>query len=287
MDCRVLDSTSPSEGLTLGDLWARMGPAERGIEWVDVERFPLLAKFIFTGEKLSIQVHPEDDYARAHEGEPWGKSEMWYVVDAAIGAWVGVGLDRKMDFEEFEKLLNEPEIEGALRRIPAKAGDVIYVPAGTLHTIGPGLILCEIQQYSDVTYRVYDYDRIGLDGRKRALHLKQALAVTRLSTPEAGRVALSPVSSNQESGQRLLACPFFVVEKHGGEKPFELSQDPSHFDLLIICSGKGRLSSARSEMQCQEGDAFLMPANVGAVGLEPEEPMELLRAYAPKGRTHP
>lgn len=279
-----LESRVSGEGLssresTLGKLWERMPPEERGAALAGLDHFPLLVKFVFTADKLSIQVHPDDAYARRHAGEPWGKSELWYVVTAEPGAWVQVGLKAGMTREQLQQLCRTPAVEAALHTVPVKAGDAVYLPAGTLHSIGPGLCLCEVQQYSDLTFRVYDYDRPGLDGRPRTLHLEEALAVTRLQTPEAGLVQPAALDSSGAGGQRLLACPYFVVEKYQPAKALEVRLAPAHFDLLVFLSGAGQMQAGANRMDFSSGDAFLVTADEETVRIEPRRPTELLRAY--------
>jgi len=256
-----------------------MTPAEQGTAVAGWSRFPLLAKFLFTAEKLSVQLHPDNSYAQQHEGEPWGKSEMWYVIDAAAGAWVRVGFDPGFTRARLQPLLGTAGVEEALNSVPVRGGDAVYVPAGTLHSIGPGLILCEIQQYSDVTYRVYDYDRPGLDGRRRPLQLEQALAAVRLETPEAGRRTPVQLPAGRGQGQLVVASPHFVVEKYETQKPFEIFSEPVHFSLLIFCAGAGRLGSGTLPFPYQKGDAFLVSANSPVLEVAPAEPSLWLRAY--------
>ncbi len=280
VSCRVLcPGRSPSEG-TLGELWAQMTAAERGSELAGLERFPLLLKFIFTADKLSVQVHPDNAYAQLHQNEPWGKTEMWYVVAAEAEAWVRVGLRPGITRAELQRIFGKPELEDALHHIPVQAGDAIFVPAGTVHAIGPGLCLCEIQQYSDVTYRIYDYDRPGLDGRKRALHTEQALAVARLETPEAGRVAPMRLALPNCEAERFVSGPYFVVERYRSESACELTIDPRRFSLLVFYSGKGRVSTGLNGLDYTAGDALLVSADSVRIAIEPTLPTEFLRASA-------
>lgn len=279
MKCHVLGTDASLGQETLGELWTRMTPAERGPGLLGLKRFPLLTKFIFTAQKLSIQVHPDDTHARRYEGEPWGKTEVWYVVDAKPGAWVRVGVKPGIPLAKLRPLFGKHEIEDCLNYIALRAGEVVYVPAGTIHTIGPGLCLCEVQQYSDITYRIYDYDRVGLDGRKRPLHLEKALAVVRPEAPEAGRVVPVPLTDCKTQGQVLVASPYFVVEKHGIRDTIKLVSDSSHFDLVVFSRGKGTLSSGSNQMNYVKGDSFLVFANAGRAEVRPSEASEFLRLY--------
>lgn len=204
--------------------WGRKGlaplfpeaPADRAIGEVWYEPpagsgLPLL-KFIFTEQKLSVQVHPEDDYARLHHNGANGKTEAWYILDARPGSRLGLGLKRAISLPEARQACLSGEIETLLDWRPARAGDVVYVPAGTIHAIGEGLTLFEIQEESDITYRLYDY------GRPRELHLDHGLAVSRLEpfVAQQTRRQLGP-------GRELLVdCPWFRLEYHCFEKPSNL-----------------------------------------------------------------
>ncbi|MDA2913598.1 class I mannose-6-phosphate isomerase [Acidobacteriia bacterium AH_259_A11_L15] len=280
LECRLLEPGAREARQTLRERWVKMTAEERGRNAAGLERFPLLIKFLFTAEKLSIQVHPDNAYAREKENEPWGKTEMWHVVAAEPGGWVRVGAKPGMDPEAFRATLGKPEIEERLSHILVSAGDTIFVPAGTVHAIGPGLCLCEIQQYSDLTYRIYDYHRPGLDGKPRGLHLEQARAVARPYTPEAGKVAPQPLDRRLE-GRLLAASPYFVTEKYSAEKSWELPDDPGHFDLLVVCCGRGKLAAQSAEWDYAPGDAFLALANAGPVEVRPEQSGEFLRVYVP------
>lgn len=255
-----------------------MGKERRGDAVTGWGRFPLLAKFLFTADKLSVQVHPEDEFARRHEGEPWGKSEVWYVLEAEPGAWVRVGLKQEVGRTELERIFGSPAVEQGLRQIPLRPGDVVSIPAGTLHSIGPGLVLCEIQQYSDVTYRVYDYERLGLDGQRRWLHLEKARAAVHLNTPEAGRLCPPPLKEGRE-GRVLFSGARFVVQHFSSTTQVSSPVDPSHFDLVVFLKGSGAIGAGGEGMRFKPGDAFLVAANAGGMEVAPNKPSEWLRTY--------
>ncbi len=194
-----------ANGKRLGEMWF---PAE-----------PLLVKFIFTSEKLSVQVHPDDAYAARHETGR-GKTEMWCVMEAKPGARLAAGLRRPMNRDELRAAALDGSLEQELRWFEVRPGEAYYIPAGTVHAIGPGLTLCEVQQFSDITYRLYDY------GRPRELHLEKALDVARM-VPEAGPVSLP------------FACPYFrvAVVREGTMGP----------GLLVVLTGSGRLDGQPCE----------------------------------------
>ena len=155
-------------------------PEAAGESCRDFERFPVLIKLIDAHDNLSVQVHPDDAYALAHEGE-YGKTEMWYIVDAEPGAELLYGFARDVTKEEFRRAIEENTLLDLVRHVPVRPGDVFFIPAGTLHAIGKGILIAEIQQNSNTTYRVYDYGRVGKDGKPRELHIAKALDVTRLT----------------------------------------------------------------------------------------------------------
>jgi mannose-6-phosphate isomerase len=193
-------------GETLGEL-AR---ADAAAFEADANGFPLLVKMLFPREKLSVQVHPNDAEAQA-QGLPRGKTECWYIVQAEPGATVAVGLKEPMTSEQVRAAIADKTLEGKLRHLPVKAGDMVYVDAGTVHAIGPGVTVLETQEYSDITYRLYDY------GRPRELHVEQGLNVVR-SSNEAGLV--KPVE--KEGFVRLVTSPYFVVDRFSVEGEAEL-----------------------------------------------------------------
>ena len=203
-------------GETLGEL-ARGNPAAFG---ADTNGFPLLIKMLFPREKLSVQVHPNDAEAQA-VGHPRGKTECWYIVQAEPGATVAVGLKEPMTGEQVRAAIADQTLEGKLRHLPVKAGDMVYVDAGTVHAIGPGVTVLETQEYSDITYRLYDY------GRPRELHVEHGLAVVRNSN-EAG--LLAPVAKH--GFVRLVASPYFVVDRFSVDGEAELG-DVGKMQILV------------------------------------------------------
>lgn len=207
-------------GMKVGEVWF-LGPGG--------EPLPLLVKFVFTSEKLSVQVHPPDDYAWKHEGTP-GKTEMWHVLRAAPGAAIALGLNRRITREHLRQAALSGEIEGLLNWVPVSPGDTIFTPTGTIHAIGAGVALLEIQQQSDITYRLYDY------GRPRELHLEKALDVSCLE-PHPGKTAPRPIAPGLE---RLVACPWFVTERIAARGRYEIPAAPAPY-LLIAVEGRGNL----------------------------------------------
>lgn len=173
--------------------------------------FPVLIKLIDAARPLSVQVHPDDAYAQRVEGEP-GKTEMWYVVDAQPGAQLYYGFQRELTREEAARRIADGTLTDVLNAVPVKAGDVFFIDAGTVHAIGAGILIAEIQQNSNTTYRVFDYGRLGADGKPRALHVEKALDVARLCPPERPAGPMGKPEQNGDCTSTLLAkCGYFTA----------------------------------------------------------------------------
>ncbi|MBR1470018.1 MAG: cupin domain-containing protein [Lachnospiraceae bacterium] len=219
-----------------------------------LQAFPLLVKFIDAKQDLSVQVHPDDDYALSRENE-YGKNEMWYVIDAEPGAGLYVGFCRDVDRDEVERRIADNTIMEVLNFFPTKAGDVFFIPAGTVHAIGAGNLICEIQQSSNCTYRLYDYDRRDKFGNPRELHLQKALEVLDYKKYVPGEFTVE-----QASGQKQIRCKYFetsVAEVNGREKI--VLTDESFLSVVCI-AGSGSLRLGEDAMPLQAGDSFFVPA---------------------------
>jgi mannose-6-phosphate isomerase len=245
--------------------WYPRGASKTGEVWFVAPEEPrLLVKFLFTSEKLSVQVHPRDTASGP------GKTEMWHVLRAAPDACVALGFERPLDRDEARAAALSGEIEGLLRWYPAHPGDTFFVPAGTVHAIGAGLVLCEIQQYSDVTYRLYDY------GRPRELHLDAALAVADLGRHPG---AVAPLDLG--GGRRLLAeCPYFRTESViiDGSADRELTQaGRPRAEILICLEGGGQFDG----QEFAPGQVWVVPAHADAFRVSPRTSARFLRVWVP------
>lgn len=281
LGCRV--ATGPFSGRDLGAAWAAMPREWRGKRLAGVNEFPLLVKFIFPNDKLSIQVHPDDAYAAAHERAAGGKgkTEMWYVIAAEPGTKVLVGLKPGVDKQKFLAALSGGTVEELLPALPVRAGDTFFVPAGTPHTIGPGMILCEVQEYSDLTYRVYDYGRVDAQGRPRKLHIEKAVAVTNFGGTAGGKTSAMALPAARGQRSLLAGCRYFATERWEFAAPAEIQTSPDHFDVLVILSGGGELLRNGHAAAYRRGENWFVPASSGMVRLVPNEATVLLRAYVP------
>ncbi len=280
-DCRF--APGPFAGRALGEVWPQMPAEWAGTRVSKDGPFPLLVKFLFPEDKLSVQVHPNDDYARRHEAASGsqGKTEMWYAITAREGAEVCVGLRHGVTADSFRRALAEGSVEDCLGRLSVHAGDAIFVPAGTAHTIGPGMVLCEIQEHSDLTYRVFDYNRLTADGQARALHIPQALAVMNFGEQSGGRIEPVRITRGPVTETYFIACRYFAAEKWEFAERIAAVTRPEHFELLIILSGSGRIAWADDSIAYAPAQLWLLPAALSAYQLAPESGTSLLRTYVP------
>jgi mannose-6-phosphate isomerase len=270
-------------GRTLGEVWPSLPEEWTGTALRGLPRIPLLVKFIFPEEKLSVQVHPDDAYAEQNESAAGGvgKTEMWYVVSAREGAAVRVGLHPNVTRESFQRAIVDGTAENCLGSAAVHAGDAIFVPPGTAHTICPGVVLCEIQQHSDITYRVFDYDRVGADGKPRALHIRQALDVMTFGEQSGGLCDPVRITRGAVTETLYAACRYFATERWEFRERIAAVTAPEHFDLLIFLEGAGRIELADGAESFAPAQVWLLPAALGAYQLAPDSATTLLRAYVP------
>jgi mannose-6-phosphate isomerase len=281
-------ANGPFAGKSLGEIWPALP-----IEWAGTladrtAPFPLLVKFIFSEDKLSVQVHPDDDYAGRHEklpdGSPArGKTEMWYAMGAREGAEVLVGLKPEITLEKFKRAIGEGTAEDCLQRIGVRAGEAIFVPAGTAHTLGAGLVLAEIQEQSDLTYRVFDYNRHDAHGRARELHIEQALRVMRFGEQRGGRIEPIRTERDGVTVTHFIACRFFATEKWEFAAKARGTTSREHFDLMVILEGSGEIECGDGRFPYGPAEAWLFPAALGDFHFAAKSRTALLRTYVPNG----
>jgi mannose-6-phosphate isomerase len=268
-------------GKTLGEAWPAMPPEWTGASLDRGAAFPLLVKFIFSEDKLSVQVHPDDAYAAKHENGGRGKTEMWYAMNARPGAEVLAGLRPEVTRESFEKAIAAGTAEDCLVHVPVRAGDVVFVPAGTTHTIGAGLVLCEIQQQSDTTYRVYDYNRRDVKGNTRELHIEKALEVIRFGEQLGGKITPVLTESDGVAKTYFVACPYFATAKWEFAGRAAASTSRERFELLIFLEGGGNIEWASSHAEYGPAQVWLLPAALGAFALAADSRTSVLRTFVP------
>ncbi len=268
-DCIV--DTGPLAGQTFSAVFHQHGEELVGAGAAHRERFPLLMKILFPQEKLSVQVHPGDAMAREH-GEPHGKTECWYALEAEPGAAVALGLHPGATPDAVKAAIESNTLEELLEWVPVEKGDMIFVDAGTVHAVGPGVVLLETQQNSDMTYRLYDY------GRPRELHLEDGLKATRLETA-AGKVP--PQTDGNHA--LLVRSNYFRVDRYrlaaNGTEEFVTPSQETAVQLVFAAGGSGSLQSENeAPIQLRRGELAVVPACVSRWRLVAAEPMEVLRA---------
>jgi mannose-6-phosphate isomerase len=276
--CKV--ANGPLQGRSLAELSAECGPSLVGDAAKDPVRFPLLLKFLFPHEKLSVQVHP-DDHAARQIGEAWGKTECWYVAHAQLGAQVALGLKSGVSKAQFEEAVHEKRAEELLNWVDVFAGDLIYVAGGTVHTLGPGAIIVETQQQSDTTYRLYDY------GRPRELHLREGLSVLKEEVRSGKVVRREPCAMKGNNRcSRLVASPYFVVEMFELKEPHEFGPDDarnkSSVQILVVVEGCGVVEIEGSDpVAVAKGEAVVVPASFDEFRVRPQWTMKFLKSSLP------
>jgi mannose-6-phosphate isomerase len=279
----------PFAGSKIADVWPEMPQSWTGPRKSVDAPFPLLAKFLFPGDKLSVQVHPDDDYARANEAAlgGTGKTEMWYALAAEPDSGVWAGLKPGVTRQVLRRAIDEGSVEECLARVPVSAGDAVFVPAGTAHMIGPGLVLCEIQQNSDITYRMHDFGRKTADGTTRPLHVEKSLAVLAFDRQHSGKLQTVHTNADGVRTTYLVACKYFAVEKWESAAPVRARTNGEHFEIWIALHGHGSMKCESSERDAprshaySEGEAWFIPAGLGDWSIEPRGATTLLRAFVP------
>lgn len=230
-----------------------------GTRSVDFEYFPVLIKLIDAKDNLSIQVHPDNEYAQRVEGE-FGKTEIWYVLDATNGAQLVYGFKEKISSEEFKEAIENNTLLDVLNTVKVKKGDLFFIEAGTVHAIGKGTLIAEIQQNSNSTYRVYDYGRVGADGKPRELHIKKAVDVSKTEPP---KYDIKPMGEPEKfdgyTSTLLTKCNLFTVNHYNITKSVSLEADEKSFNHILVTEGCGELDG----LELKKGDSFFVPANYG------------------------
>ena len=267
-------ATAPYEGLTLSAYIEKAGKSVLGENCLRFEDFPVLIKFIDAKKPLSIQVHPSDEYALRVEHE-YGKTEMWYVLDCEEGASLYFGVNREISKEEFKQRIEDNTILEVLDEIKVKKGDVFFIEAGTIHAIGAGILICEIQQNSNTTYRVYDYARRDDAGNLRELHVEKALDVSVLRPSDTTDRQEDEVAVKGGTKRLLGACTYFRVEKLCVFDRMQLTVGEDSFASLVAVSGSGTVQSKDGAVDFQPGESVFVPAGSGEITIE--GPCEILK----------
>lgn len=262
-DGKSIVASGEFAGKTLPEYIAEKGNSVLGTNCARFEYFPILIKLIDAKDNLSVQVHPSNDYAMRVEGE-YGKTEMWYIVDCEEGAELLYGFKHEITSEEFaERIANNTLLE-VTNNVPVHKGDVFFIEAGTLHAIGKGILIAEIQQNSNTTYRIYDYGRVGADGKPRPLHVEKACEVTELVPPKYPTSAQG-VPEKMDGGVKTLlrSCEYFNVNKLELDGAVTLTASDASFNSVLVLDGNCTVSANDEDISASKGDSLFIDAGTG------------------------
>ena len=278
-DCVV--TNGPLAKRSLADLSKEFGAELVGTAARDPERFPLLLKFLFPEQHLSVQVHPDDKTAQGF-GEPWGKTECWYVAHAKPGAKIALGLKPGVTTAQFEQSVQQNRAEELLNWVNVYQGEMIYVAGGTVHTLGPGAIIVETQQQSDTTYRLYDY------GRPRPLHLERGLASVKEKNASGKVIRPAPLAIHGGKSRQssMIAAPYFTVDLFELKEPHVFSttdrSNKTSVQILVAVEGCGVVETqGRDPVTLAKGDAVVIPSVTQGFTVRPQWQVEFLKASVP------
>jgi len=251
-----------SAGLTLKEYIDRTGRGVLGTDCDKFEQFPILVKLIDAKDRLSVQVHPNNEYALKNEGG-YGKTEMWYVVESEPDASLYYGFEKQISKEEFEQRIQNNTLLEVLHKAEVHPGDVFFIESGTLHAIGAGILVAEIQQSSNSTYRIYDYGRIGADGKPRELHIAKALDVTKLE-PSPARPLNKAEAFDGYSRTLLASCEYFTVYEMELTTKAEMNADSTSFHSILCLDGEAALWNGEKQLtSIEKGGSVFVPAGMG------------------------
>ncbi len=246
------------EGMSFAE-FAKNNPEKLGLNCEKFENFPILIKLIDAFDNLSVQVHPDNDYAMRVEGE-YGKTEMWYIVDCDDDASLIYGFKDEISKEEFKNCIEQNTLLSVVNSVKVNKGDVFFIQAGTLHAIGKGILIAEIQQNSNTTYRVYDYGRVGADGKPRALHVEKALDVTKLEKAPQYICDEEKIFDGAKV-RKLAKCEYFDVSEICVDEKIDIIADKSSFNSLLFVDGKGTIESDGITLEFKKGDSIFVSAD--------------------------
>jgi mannose-6-phosphate isomerase len=262
-------ASGPLAGVTLRDLVRERPDELLGPALADRKQFPLLVKFIDANQPLSVQVHPDDEQARVLAGDN-GKTEAWVIVHAEPGSLIYAGLRPGVGRDEFAQALKTGQVEPHLHRFEARPGQCVFIPAGTVHAIGAGIVLAEIQQMSDTTFRVFDWGRVGPDGKPRQLHIDEALVVIEFARGPVNPVEVEAGPVEGGTCERLVRCPQFTLGRLRLTSTSAVG-DLGRFTILIGMEGSAEVRSGPAREVLQTGETLLLPAGLGRCDLAPRE----------------
>lgn len=251
-----LIASGDHEGKTLSEYFDAVGWESAGSYAAKRKRLPIMVKYIDARENLSIQVHPGEKYARKHENDG-GKNEMWYILAADEGAYLYLGFNRDVTKQEVRAAVKNGTIEELLNKVYVKKGEVFYIHTGTVHAIGAGCLVCEIQQTSDATYRLYDYGRTDDNGKPRQLHLKKALEVLHLKRTPVPMVR-SVSSINRKAKKMLGIVGRMTVTEYNASGEFSYVNPDAQFSVALVLEGEGKMKGAEGVTRIVQGESYIL-----------------------------
>lgn len=272
-------AAGPESGKTLHQLITEQGRVILGRN-AGLAQFPLLIKFLDATDRLSLQVHPNDDQARARMRHAQGKTEAWVVIDALPGSRIFAGLKAGVDRAQLASALEAGDVESCLHSFAARRGDCVYLPAGTVHAIGEGILLAEIQQTSDITYRLFDWGRTGADGKPRELHIVPGLECTDFARGPVNPAMPLQISVAPFGIEELVRCDYFVLRRHTLSQRCILERE-DRFHILMILAGEGTLISGADRIALSCGQTVLVPAVSPQLEIAPRGEILFLETYLP------
>jgi len=275
-DQSIVDQ-GPLAGTRLGELVQQRGPELLGRHHPQ-PRFPLLVKFLDAAHSLSVQVHPNDEQAARLSPPDLGKTEAWYILSADPGSRIYAGLRSGVDRQQLADAICRGMCENVLHHFEPKAGDCLFIPAGTVHALGAGLLVAEVQQSSDTTFRLYDWNRVGPDGKPRPLHIEEGLAVVDFQRGPVDPVQPQPAGSPGVS--RLVDCDKFIMDRWAFDVPQATGGD-DRFHIICVLQGAVRIGRDPHAAPLSKGGTAMLPASMGNVKLVPQQPTVLLDMYLP------
>lgn len=271
-------ANGPYQGKTLLTYIKEQGKKVLGSHAPREEELSILIKLIDAKDRLSVQVHPTDAYALKNEGD-FGKTEMWYVLDASEGAKLVYGFTKDLTKEAFRHYIETSTLSDVLNYVEVKKGDAFFIEAGTLHAIGKGIQIAEIQQSSNVTYRVYDYGRVGADGKPRELHIEKAIEVTHLTKSDKPKVEyrFEPIQGQGCEAAKLADCKYFNVDILKVKGEAHLVADETSYHSLLVLEGELKVVAEGESLALAKGESLFIPASTGAYTLKGEGQVILSR----------
>ena len=278
-DGQSVIGSGPQTGTTLRQLLEQSGDSLFGRD-AGLKQFPLLIKFLDANDWLSLQVHPNDQQARQYDPTENGKTEAWIILDAQPDSQICAGLKAGVNRQQLADHLQNGTIEECLNIFTVKPGDCVMVPAGTVHAIGPGIVLAEIQQQSNITFRLHDWGRVGSDGKPREIHVEESLACTDFERGPVMPVAPLVFTDGDHLHEELVRDQYFVIQRHRTSQPFGITTD-NQFHILIVLDGTAGVETSEVLRSLPHGSTMLIPAASEGVTVAPDGQATVLDVFLP------